>query len=86
MTKVRIVKRGEKEHRLPDEAKVDQRRPSDIARTVKSWIMESRERRDGMDFPLWLREAREEIKSAKRISAGIVLSRSLIEPVSESAG
>jgi len=62
---VRIVKRGSKESVDPiSEPKIAQHSTTEIVRTVKAWITESRERRSAVAiYPLWLREAREGLRS-----------------------
>ncbi|HKE58793.1 MAG TPA: hypothetical protein VKB46_18910 [Pyrinomonadaceae bacterium] len=59
-TVVKIVKHGIREQPVVvEEGKTPKHSPSHMAKTIKAWITESRERRnDKANFPLWLQEAR----------------------------
>jgi len=63
-TVVKIVKRGIREQLVAvEEGTTPKHSPSDMVKTVKAWITESRERRnDKANFPLWLQEARKEMR------------------------
>ena len=71
---VKIVKGGKREPvSRPDDAKPAQDPTTTITRTIKTWIVESRERRNArQDYPAWLRESREE-KRVVRTDDKIIL-------------
>ena len=82
-TVIRIVKRNQQQPVVAaEDVNANQPRPTDLVKTVKSWVTESRERRSVVDYPLWLKQAREEIKAVKQTGGRIVLG----DPVAEPAG
>jgi hypothetical protein len=87
-TVIRIVKRGQTTPANPVESpKANPPRSTEIVRNVKAWVSESRQRRSlKIDYPLWLKQTREEIMSAKAAGRRSLLSGTVSEPVSESAG
>ncbi|PWT91887.1 MAG: hypothetical protein C5B55_07360 [Blastocatellia bacterium] len=74
-TVVRIVKRGVKQQPVAkEEARTTQHSPSDVVKTVKAWITESREQRSAASSPLWLQEARKEMRTKRALSSSLQMS------------
>ena len=69
-TVVKIVKRGIKEPQVSmEDTKTPKQASSNIVKTVKGWITETRERRnDKASLPLWLKEARKEMRMKSQLS------------------
>jgi len=76
-TVVKIVKREIREQQVAvEEAKTPKQSPTDMVKIVKAWITESRERRnDKANFPLWLQEARKELRFKDALTVSFQMER-----------